>query len=255
MRARCGWQVAEAGSRRGLGLSSAVRYALPGTGRCQLCSGQDGGYRDVGTLQSPPCIPLAWAEARYRLAAPAAASRKDLVVLFRTRVVQLFQVIVVGFFVVVVFFAFLFFFLAFTHRLPQKLAVPSTLQEPGRPCTNTISIPLPASLTPCPAEMQDTTRTDQMDLSSSSTPSPKPSSTLHRVTPVPRSDPSCKYQSHQSRQSTAAESLGERHRRDSSQHGELSPRCAQAATRSLSPQAINTQQLENNKGCGAVPWI
>lgn len=120
MRARCGWQAAEAGSRRGLGLSSAVRYALPGTGRCQLCPGQDGGYRDVGTLQSPPSIPLAWAEAWYRLTAPAAASRKDLVVLFRTRVVQLFQVIVVVFF--------------FPGIYPQKLAVPNTLQEPGRPC-------------------------------------------------------------------------------------------------------------------------
>lgn len=29
---------------------------------------------------------------------------------------------------------FFFFFLAFIHRLPQKLAVPSTPQEPGRPC-------------------------------------------------------------------------------------------------------------------------
>lgn len=131
-----------------------------------------------------------------------------------------------------------FFFLAFTHRSWQFPAHSRNQDGPAqgqRRCTNTISIPLTASLTPCPAETQDTTCTDQMDLSSSSTPSPKPSSILHRVTPVPRSDPSCKYQSHQSRQSTAAESLGERHGRDSSQHGELSPRCSTLPAHTLCP--------------------
>lgn len=131
-----------------------------------------------------------------------------------------------------------FFFLAFTHRSWQFPTHSRNQDGPAqgqRRCSNTISIPLTASLTPCPAETPDTTCTDQMDLSSSSTPSPKPSSILHRVTPVPRSDPSCKYQSHQSRQSTAAESLGERHRRDSSQHGELSPRCSTLPAHTLCP--------------------
>lgn len=45
----------------------------------------------------PPCRPGQLAVEQCRLAAPVGASRKDLVVLFRTRVLQLFQVIV-GFF-------------------------------------------------------------------------------------------------------------------------------------------------------------
>lgn len=228
MRARCGWQAAEAGSRRGLGLSSAVRYALPGTGRCQLCPGQDGGYRDVGTLQSPPPYPAGLGRGTVQAHCSCSSLQEGSRGAFQdTRCA-----VVPGYCCV------FFFFLAFTHRSWQFPTHSRNQDGPAqgqRRCSNTISIPLTASLTPCPAETQDTTCTDQMDLSSSSTPSPKPSSILHRVTPVPRSDPFCKYQSHQSRQSTAAESLGERHCRDSSQHGELSPRCSTLPAHTLCP--------------------
>lgn len=135
IRARCGWREAEAGSKGGLCLSSALSYALPSTGGCRPFPGQDGGCRNMesrakGDMSSPqPCRPRQLAQEQRRLAAPARASRKDLVVLFRTRVLQLFQVN--GLF---------FFFLAFTLRLPQKLAVPSTLQEPASPCPATLLV-------------------------------------------------------------------------------------------------------------------
>lgn len=93
------------GSKGGLGLSSALSYALPSTGRCRPFPGQDSGCRNEesrakGDMSNPPTPhrPGKLAEQWCRLAAPAGASRKDLVVLFRTRVLQLFQVIVLGFF-------------------------------------------------------------------------------------------------------------------------------------------------------------
>jgi len=67
-------------------------------------------------------------------------------------------------------FFFFFFLLAFTLRLPQKLAVPSTLQEPASPCPATRDDALTEPALPSPGNgTHGITCTDPTDPRSLST--------------------------------------------------------------------------------------
>lgn len=118
------------GSKGGLCLSSALSYVLPSTGRCRPFPGQDSGCRNEesrakGDMSNPPPTPPP--REAGRAAVQARSSCRGL----QEGSGGAFQDTC---FAVVPGYCFGFFFLAFTLRLPQKLAVPSTLQEPASPC-------------------------------------------------------------------------------------------------------------------------
>lgn len=125
--------------------------ALSWAGRWRSRNEESGANGD--TSNPPPCRPGQLAEEQCRLAAPAGASRKDLVVLFRTRVLQLFQVI--GFWG---FFLFVWFFLPgiYPKASPNSWRFPAHSRNQHRPaqqqrqCTDRARAPLPSIAHPMP---------------------------------------------------------------------------------------------------------
>lgn len=117
-------QMWRAGSEGGLCLSSALSCALPSTGRCQPFPGQDADpeMRRAGLRgHIRPSAQGSWQRSTAGSQGPPG------------RIWWCFSdtcsAVVPGYCV--------FPFLAFALRLPQKLAVPSTLQEPALPCPAT----------------------------------------------------------------------------------------------------------------------